>query len=304
MEQERKIITCLMKDDITSLLLAYRKLASMNCDIIGIQTAYDRKNQRFVITQELTKHFNRLACIGPVPVYEEYVTMANFPHDIDLDTYVGNTIHIDILDHLKTHHLDDIFPKQSTDYNPKLQIEKELFDAAVDNINHDRLNVVINVFDPQHDSDFSLIYDVIYCLNFLQKEFDVPITVYNAGLIHNDFASRVHKAVYDELESIDNLEIVNILDNNLSQQIAYMLYCDLVLSGSYGIGFLAYMLRVPSCIIFPYNVSYLMGKTTDRTRNTSLWYLETSDEDILSNLESVAQITRRAYDRNRNSNIQ
>ena len=65
-----------------------------------------------------------------------------------------------------------------------------------------------------------------------------------------------------------------------------MLHCDIVLSGSYGLGFLAYMIRAPSCIIFPYNMQELIGKTIDKTRNTSDWYLEVSDEDVISNLEA------------------
>jgi len=303
MELNQNILTCLMKDDISSLLLAYRKFAGTNYDIIGIQTAYDRRNQRFILTQEITKHFSKLACIGPVPIYEDYVTMANFPYDMDLNDYAGNVIHLDIIDHLKNHHLDDICPKQQTVYHPKFQVDKKEFESVTKNIDLNTLNIIINIFDPQHDSDFSIIYDVIFCINALKKEFDLPVTIYNAGIIHADFTDRVYKAVEDELGFEAGVNFINICDQNLSQQIAYMLHSDLVLSGSYGLGFLAYMVRAPACIIFPYNMLHLVGKTISKERNTDTWYLETTDEDVLSNLGNITQIARRAYDRNRNSNL-
>jgi len=303
MEQEKNIVTCLMKDDISNFLLAYRKLVNLDYDIIGIQTAYDRRNQQFVVTQDLTKHFDKLACIGPVPIYEEYVTMANFPIDSDLNIYTDNVIHIDIMEHLKTNHLDDIYPKHPTVYHPKLQVNKIEFDTVARTISSDTLNLVINIFDPQYDKDFNFIFDVIFYINALQKEFDMPVTVYNAGLIHPHFVDRLYRAVEAELEFLNNVTLVNISRKTLSEHISYMLHSDLVLSGSYGLGFLAYMIRAASCIIFPYNMIQYIGKTIDPTRNTESWYLETTDEDLISNLDNIKNITRRTYDRNRNSNI-
>jgi len=305
MEQNQKILTCLMKDDISSFLLTYRKFAALDYDVIGVQTAYDRRDQRFIITQDITCHFPNIACIGPVPVYEDYVTMANFPYDTDLSAYEGNTIHLDIVEHLKQHHIEDVYPKHKTIYHPKLQVDQEIFKTTANSINHNRLNLVINIFDPTYDQDFNFIYDIIFCINALQQEFNLPITLYIAGLVHADYSFRSSRIMKEELAlgSLLDIILVNVSGDNLSKQLSYMLHSDLVLSGSYGIGFLSYMIRAPSCIVFPYNMQDLMGKTIDKNRNTSAWYLETTDEHILSNLDQIIKITRRAYDRNRNSNV-
>jgi len=303
MELQKDIITCLMKDDASNLLLSYRKFVSINCDLIGIQTAYDRKNQRFIITQELTQHFDKLACIGPVPIYEDYVKMANFPYDINLDDYMDNIINTDIVTHLKNRHIDDIYPKQKTIYHPKLKVNQELFTSTAKSIDHKTLNIVINIFDPIYDADFNLIYDVIFCINWLQKKFELPLTIYIAGIVHDDFVERVYTAVEDEFRFMNDTKLINVCGSSLSEQISCVLHSDLTLSGSYGLGFLAYMIRATSCVIFPYNLENLIGKTIDKTRNTDSWYLETTDDDLISNLDSIFGITRRMYDRNRNSNI-
>lgn len=300
---DTRITTCLMRDDVAGFLLAYRKLVSMDCDIIGIQTAYDRKNQRFVLTSELTQHFNKIACIGPVPIYEDYVTMANFPINVNFNDYIGNVFHMDIVNHLKEHHLDDIYPHQQTQYHPKLQVNKGVFLETKTHILANTLNVVINIFDPLHDSDFGLIYDVIFCLNHLQKQFGIPLTVYNAGIIHEDFVDRLQRGLEEEFDGVENIDLIHICGENLSKQLGYMLHSDIVISGSYGLGFLTYMVRTPSCIIYPYNLTDLMGKTIDRSRNTSSWYLETTDDDLGVNLDKITEITRSSYDRNRNSNV-
>ena len=95
---DKQLLTCLIRDDFTNFILLYRKLVMSDFDSVGINTAYDKKAKKFTLSQEIMDSFGKITYLGPTPIYEEYVSVANFPHDIDLHRYVNNTINIDIVE--------------------------------------------------------------------------------------------------------------------------------------------------------------------------------------------------------------
>lgn len=283
-----KLLTCLVRDDFTGFILLYRKLVTSDFDRIGINTAYDKKAKKFVLSQDIMDSFSKITYLGPTPIYEEYVSVANFPHDIDLNRYEGNTINIDIMEHLKTHHLEEIFPKQPTTYMHTINVNKDVFEVTQKAVNKDVINIAINAFDPVYDSEFALQYDLVYCLDKIEAAVDKPIHIYILGVVHKTKAGMVERTVTDALDPF-NFTLHNFAGKPLTEQMAVLLKVDLLLSGSYSLGFLAYTAHVPSFIIYPFNLSYLKGKTTDPTRTTD-WYIETTDEDVFGDVKKAVDL--------------
>jgi hypothetical protein len=265
-----------------------------------MNTAYDKRAKKFTLSQEIIDSFGKIVYLGPTPIYEEYVTVANFPYDIDLHRYVNNTINIDIIEHLKHHHLDEIFPKQQTSYMHKINVNRDMFEATQKKVNKDVVNIAINAFDPVYDTEFSLQYDLIYCLDKIEAAVDKPIHIYIVGVIHPTKTGMVERTMTEALEPF-NFTVHNFAGKSLTEQMAVLLNVDLLLSGSYSLGFLAYTAHVPTFIIYPFNLNFLKGKTTDPTRKTD-WYIETTDEDVFGDVQkAVALITESNRDWNRNS---
>jgi len=304
MENQKRMLTCLIKDDFSNFILLYRKLVATDLDIIGIQTAYDRRNQKFVLVESIVKSFPRIACLGPIPIYEDYVSMANFPAIIDLNLYNNQTINIDMMEHLKTKHIDSIFPVQKTVYHPTLHIHIDDFNKTKKEMNTEPvfstggenklkpLNIGINIFDSIYDYDFSIIFDVGYLISEIGKSLDRKINVHLLGIIHPGQKDALLRRVVDEFSTINNIDIYNVASKEFTVQLSTMLQLDYFISGSYGLGFLAYMIKIPSLIIFPYTMTSLMGKTIDRSRKTD-WYREIPDDDVYGQLGGIVETIQR-----------
>lgn len=288
---EKKVLTCIIQDDISSFLLLYRKLAGTSYDIVGVHTAYDRKNQKFVIDRELTKLFPKIACLGPVPIYEDYVLMANFPYNIDLEFYKNNTVNIGIMEHLKTHHINDIYPLQKTEFHHKINIMKEEFEKGQKEINKDKLNIAINIFDPMYDRDITLQYDITYCLNTLAQEFpNKELNIHIVGLVHYGFARSIFSLLAETFEPFD-FKVHNWLTRSFSEQLGMLLASDLLISGPYGWGFFAHTARIPSFIIYSFYTQSLMGKTIDPNADNH-WYIESTDEDFFTDINKAVELIK------------
>lgn len=288
---EKKLLTCLVRDDFTNFILLYRKLVTSNFDLIGINTAYDKKAKKFVLSQDIISSFNGVAYLGPTPIYEEYVTVANFPHDIDLNRYTNNTINIDMIEHLKNHHLEKIFPRQPTTYMHKINVNKEIFEATQKLISEDTINIAMNVFDPTYDTEFSLQYDIIYCLDKIESTVNKPIHIYMVGTMHPTKVGIVERTITTALEPF-NFTLHNYAGRNLSEQMAILLGSNILLSGPYSLGFLAYTAHVPTFIIYPFDMHFLKGRTIDPTRKTD-WYVETTDEDVFTDIGKAIELVNR-----------
>jgi len=288
---EKRLLTCLVRDDFTNFILLYRKLVMSNFDLIGINTAYDKKAKKFVLSQDIISSFNGIAYLGPTPIYEEYVSVANFPHDIDLNRYVNNTINIDIIEHLKNHHLEKIFPRQPTNYMHKINVNKEMFEDVQKLIDKNAINIAINAFDTNYDAEFSLQYDLIYCLDKIEAQVNKPIHIYMVAVVHSTKAGMIERSITEALEPF-NFTLHNYAGKTLTEQMAVLLNSDLLLSGPYGLGFLAYTAHVPAFIIYPFDMHFLKGKTIDPTRNTD-WYIETTDEDVFTDVKKAVDLIHR-----------
>lgn len=288
---DKKLLTCLVRDDFTNFVLLYRKLVTSNFDSIGINTAYDKKAKKFVLSQNIIDSFNKIVYLGPTPIYEEYVSVANFPHDIDLNRYVNNTINIDIMEHLKTHHLEEIFPNQPTTYMHKINVNKDLFEETQNKVDKEAINIAINMFDPNYDTEFSLQYDLVYCLDKIEAAVKKPIHIYILGVVHPTKVDMVGRSVAEALEPF-NFTLHNFAGSTLTEQMAVLLGTNLLISGSYSLGFLAYTAHVPSFIIYPFNLVHLKGKTIDPTRTTD-WYIETTDEDVFGDVKKAIDLITR-----------
>lgn len=282
MTEEKKLLTCLIKDDFSTLVLLYRKILSTNYDYVAINTAYDRKNQKFALDQSIVSSFPKFAYLGPTPIYEDYVSMANFPHWIDLEDYPNNNINVDIMDHLKEHHLDEVYPNQKTQYIHRVSVRQPEFESAQKKVNTDQINLCLNIFDPLHDKDISLQYDITYILGKIEQEFNKKIKIWLTGIIHESHGKKLESIINETLAGF-NFEIENISTMSLSSQIGTLLKSHLLISGPYGLGFLAYTMRIPSFIIYPFIMYDLKEKTTDPERN-DLIYIETTDEDLFTDL--------------------
>lgn len=286
---EKRLLTCLIRDDFSTLVLLYRKLLSTNYDFIGINTAYDRKNQKFALDQDVISSFQKVAYLGPTPIYEDYVTMANFPHWIDLEDYSDNILNIDIMEHLKTYHIDQIFPNQITQYEHKVHVRQPEFESAQNKINNkDQINICLNIFDPKYDKDLVLQYDITYILGKLEQQFNKKIKIWLVGVIHTAHSQKL-QLIIDETLAAFNFEIENATNMSLSSQVGIMLKSHLLISGPYGLGFLAYTMKVPSFIVYPFIMYDLKGHTVDPSRN-NLMYIETTDEDIFTDLDKVLEL--------------
>jgi hypothetical protein len=294
-QPEKKILTCLIKDDFTGLLLLYRKLLSTSYDIIGIQMAYDRKEQKFTLSQQILECFPRLAYLGPTPIYEAYVTFANFPHTVDLEDYQNNTIVIDMIENIKNHHIDSIFPHQKTMYNHRLIIKQDEFTKIEKVVDNNILNIALNMFDPYHDSEIILQYDISYCIDQIYKAFGKKINLYLIGIMHEVQAERVGVKLTEMFASFPYLTIYNRLQNTFSEQIATILNSDFLLSGAYTFGFLTYTMAVPTFMIYPFHWYQVLGNARDKTRNTP-WYIETTDDSIFEDIPKMINLIRTKKD--------
>jgi hypothetical protein len=284
------LLTCLIRDDISSLILLYRKILSTDFTYVGINTAYDRKNQKFVLDQDLISSFPKFAYLGPTPIYEDYVSIANFPHWVDLNDYRNNVINVDIMDHIQNYHLDNIFPNQRTVYTHPINVRKEQFEGIVKDINKDDLNIAINVFDPKYDKEITLQYDITYILNKLESTFNRKIVIYIVGIIHEDHSNRLNGMMTEVLAPF-GYEIINCAGHSLSEQMGVLLNCHLLISGPYGLGLLSYTAKIPSFIVYPFTMYNMKGHTVDPTRK-NLLYLESTDEDMFKEIPAVIELVR------------
>jgi hypothetical protein len=192
------------------------------------------------------------------------------------------------MEHLKDHHLEEIFPKQPTNYMHKINVNKDVFEGIQKTIGQDTVNIAINAFDPVYDTEFSLQYDIVYCLDKIDAAVDKPVHIYILGVVHPSKADMVERTVSDALEPF-NFTLHNFAGQTLTHQMAVMLKMDLLLSGPYSLGFLAYTAHAPSFVIYPFNLGYLKGKTTDPKRTTD-WYIETTDEDVFGDVKKAVEL--------------
>jgi hypothetical protein len=292
-------LTCLVRDDFTNLLLLYRKLVSTNYDDVAIYTAYNKKSQKFVLDSDLLKSFPGLTYIGPTPIYEDYITYANFPVSINLEDYNENFININMVEHLKTTHIDDIFPAQKTAYHHSLHITPD-FEIAKSKVDTNKVNICINVFDPVYDQNFSLHYNIIYCLSELQNNFN-NIEVHLVGIQHEDHVPMISNAVTEALDSLDNIKLHNHLFSPFSEQVGILLHSDGLISCPFGLGILAYTIGISSFIIYPFHLENLVGKTIDPNK-PNVRYIETTDTDYISDIDNFIKLIGEVNDRNRNNN--
>jgi len=275
-----KYITLLVKDDVTNLIHLYKKLFNTSYDSVALYTAYDRKLKQFCIDSELIKHFPKLTYIGPTAVYEDYVTFANFPTYTDLEDYQNNFINVNIMEHLKTTHIQNIFPKQETIYKFPLNINKTEFDNIV--LNPDNFNICINIFDMMYDKSFALHYNLIYCLSELNEHFK-NIEIHLIGL-HNEGLNDMVLTNASEIADTVSIKLTNHLNDSFSSQMGVLLKSKKLISNPFGFGALAYTTGVNSLIIYPFYDEHYIGKTIDPTKNNK-HYIESTEEDYIDNLE-------------------
>jgi hypothetical protein len=277
----------LVRDDITNLVLLYRKLLSTQYDVIAINTAYDRKDQKFVLNETITKTFPKVAYLGPTPIYEDYVKIANFPHWVDLDDYQDNTINVDMMEHLKTRHLNEVFPKQKTRYAFRYMVNQSEFENVPNEIDNDAINLAINMFDPRYDPDCVLQYDLAFCVDKIRTKLDRKTTVYLVGLIHNSYVKKVEEAAKEAFSTVD-VKLINFIGRSFSEQMSLLLKVDYLLTGPYSWGVIAYGGRIPAYVLYPYHLYDYKGRMIDPD-STGGRYIETTDEDAIIDIDTVIE---------------
>jgi len=272
-----RVTTFVIKDDITNFFLLYKKLVNTSFDSIGIYTVYNSEQYKNLLNQDLVKLFPKMVYIGPTAMYEHYVELANFPHFSDLEKYNKNMINMDIVNHLMGYHLDEVFPAQKTAFRHNLHIDQEPFREGTTCIFEENYNLGLNLLDARYDLDGVIFPELPLILKEVNKQ-DKPIHIYVYGVLQ-----QTDQIAYMNMldEYIGNYTIINCMGMPYSQQIGTLLKLNLLVSGSYSWGALAYTMNIPSIVVYPYYLTDMKGHITplNDTEQGNL-YVELADEEV------------------------
>jgi len=297
MSENKKLLICVVRNDITNLFLLYRKLAETSFDAIGLFVTHIGQKQRGLLNQRVTKLFPKIAFLGPTLMYDHLITMANFHHRIDLENYAGNMVNIDIVHHLKNYRLDEIFPKQNTVGTHELNVVPTEFQMGVDMTDSKRFCLGINLIDQIYDGNANLIQELPLVLDALEQSIPQDkINIYLFGMVPTTIAVQYVEALQEYIPKYQTFDMTPL---EYSQQIGVLCNLDLLLSGSYTWGYLSYISKTPTIMIYPFYLSDMKGKILPLDHTNPL-YTELIDDELPLLIDEVMEPYIDNWNRNRN----
>ena len=282
-----KTMSIITTSDITNLFLLYRKLSATSYDKIGVYITPSANRYANILNQSIINLLPKLYFLGPTMIYEDYINMANFPRYVDLEDYEGNVINLDIIHHLKSWHIDDIYPAQKTDYNFKIQVRPDRFNKwefHASNV-EGAFHLGINCIDPLYDNQGCLIDDLHFAVSAIKEQTKcTEVYVYLFGLAPMEMLSEYMEKVKMKLPGVPLIDCTH-MDYDL--QIGMLHALNLFISGPYTYGHLAYTMGIPSIILYPFYMSELKGHTVSKESGKNVKYVELLDEQMPSMINNI-----------------
>ncbi len=282
-------LICLVKNDVTNLLLLYRKIAGSNINHVYLETPYEGSLANSVSIMTVSKCLPNFTLLGPIPLYYQFVNSANFPSNVDIESYTGTVVNIDIVEHIYNGlHLEDIFPAQKTQYSPPYHINNSEFAKGYQHMTDtSRKNVALCIGDEIYDRTVVLREEAIYLLIKLLDVFNKPVNLHILGIGLEDKPRAISSMLQRELPTTADVNIIHAPVESFSYQLGVLLASELFITGPYNVGIASYGMPVPTISIIPYSLSFFKGKTISRSKPNNL-YVELEDAEIDSSTVEIA----------------